>query len=66
ILPFPKNLGDIIASFDKVIVPEINSGQLIKILRDKFNIDALGYNKIQGMPITKVELRDFFLKELKK
>jgi 2-oxoglutarate ferredoxin oxidoreductase subunit alpha len=54
--PFPKNLGDIIKNFDKVLIPEINNGQLIKIIRDQFLIDAKGYNKIMGVPITKGEL----------
>ncbi len=54
--PFPKNLGDIIKQFDTVIVPEINNGQLIKILRDVYLVDAKPYNKIKGTPITKGEL----------
>ena len=56
--PFPKNLGEIIKKFDKVIIPEINNGQLIKIIRDKFLVDAIGYNKVMGVPITKTELVD--------
>ncbi len=58
IRPFPKNLGEIIKRFDKVLVPEINNGQLVKILRDEFFVDAKGYNKIMGIPITKGELID--------
>ncbi|MDH7464572.1 2-oxoacid:acceptor oxidoreductase subunit alpha [Chitinophagaceae bacterium 26-R-25] len=54
--PFPKNLGDLIKKFDKVLIPEINNGQLIKIIREQFLIDAKGYNKIMGVPITKGEL----------
>ncbi|HEY1166023.1 MAG TPA: 2-oxoacid:acceptor oxidoreductase subunit alpha [Chitinophaga sp.] len=54
--PFPKNLGDILRSFDKVLIPEINNGQLIKIIRDQYLIDAEGYNKIMGVPITRGEL----------
>lgn len=56
IRPFPKNLGTILRNFDKVLIPEINNGQLIKIIRDEFLIDAKGYNKIMGVPITKTEL----------
>jgi 2-oxoglutarate/2-oxoacid ferredoxin oxidoreductase subunit alpha len=56
--PFPSNLGDIIASFDQVLIPEINNGQLIKIIRDEYLVDAKGYNKIMGVPITKGELVD--------
>lgn len=54
--PFPKNLGDVIKNFKQVLVPEINNGQLIKILRDQYLVDAKGYNKIMGIPITKTEL----------
>ncbi|NSL89867.1 2-oxoacid:acceptor oxidoreductase subunit alpha [Chitinophaga sp. Mgbs1] len=54
--PFPKNLGEILHSYDKVLIPEINNGQLIKIIREHYLIDAQGYNKIMGVPITKGEL----------
>ena len=56
IKPFPKNLEGILRNFDKVIVPEINNGQLVKIIRDKFLIPAIPYNKIQGVPFMKAEL----------
>ena len=62
--PFPKNLGDIIKNFDQVLIPEINNGQLIKIIRDKYLIDARGYNKIMGVPITKSELTEAIRKML--
>lgn len=62
--PFPKNLGDIIKNFDKVLIPEINNGQLIKIIRDQYLVDAKGYNKIMGIPITKGELIDAVKKML--
>ena len=54
--PFPANLGEIIRSFKQVLIPEINNGQLIKIIRDQFLVDAKGYHKIMGVPITKTEL----------
>ena len=54
--PFPKNLGDILRSYKKVLIPEINNGQLIKIIRDQFLVDAIGYNKIKGVPIYRGEL----------
>lgn len=56
IKPFPKNLGEILYGFEHVIIPELNSGQLIKILRDKFLIPAEGLNKVQGMPFTAEEI----------
>ncbi len=54
--PFPRNLGHILEQFDTVLIPEINNGQLIKIIRDQYLIDAKGYNKTMGIPITKSEL----------
>jgi 2-oxoglutarate/2-oxoacid ferredoxin oxidoreductase subunit alpha len=54
--PFPKNLAEIIAGFEHVLIPEINNGQLIKIIRDQFLVDAKGYHKIMGVPITRGEL----------
>ena len=54
--PFPKNLGEILAGFETILIPEINNGQLIKIIRDQYLVDAKAYNKIMGIPITKLEL----------
>jgi 2-oxoglutarate ferredoxin oxidoreductase subunit alpha len=54
--PFPKNLGEVLYNFDKVLIPEMNMGQLIKIIRDKYLIPAIGLNKIQGMPFTAEEI----------
>lgn len=62
--PFPKNLGDIIKNFDTVLIPEINNGQLIKIIRDVYLVDAKPFNKIKGTPITKGELVDEVMKYL--
>ncbi len=56
IRPFPKNLGSLLRNFEQVLIPEINSGQLIKIIRDVYLVDAKGYNKVMGVPITKTEL----------
>ncbi len=54
--PFPRNLGEMLKKYKQVLIPEINNGQLIKIIRDQFLIDAKGYNKIKGVPITRTEL----------
>jgi 2-oxoglutarate ferredoxin oxidoreductase subunit alpha len=62
--PFPRNLGEIIKNFEVVLVPEINNGQLVKIIRDQFLVDAKAYNKIKGTPITRFELRDEIKKYL--
>jgi len=63
--PFPKNLEELIKGFDKIVVPEINNGQLVRILRDKFLIPAIGFNKIQGLPFTSTEIRNKILELIK-
>lgn len=63
--PLPKNLGEMIAGFDKVMVAELNNGQLIKIIRDKFLKDARGINKIQGQPFMVKEIKAEILNYLK-
>jgi 2-oxoglutarate ferredoxin oxidoreductase subunit alpha len=57
--PFPKNLGEIISNYKMIVVPEINNGQLVKIIRDKYLVDAKAYNKVMGVPITKTELVEY-------
>ncbi|MEL6876031.1 MAG: 2-oxoglutarate ferredoxin oxidoreductase subunit alpha, partial [Pseudomonadota bacterium] len=52
IWPMPKNLGELLKSFDRVIVPEMNTGQLKTILRDQFLVDAKPVNKVSGQPFT--------------
>jgi 2-oxoglutarate ferredoxin oxidoreductase subunit alpha len=64
IRPFPKNLGILLKNFDRVLVPELNNGQLVKIIRDQYLVDAKGYNKIMGIPFTKHELIDQIRKML--
>jgi 2-oxoglutarate ferredoxin oxidoreductase subunit alpha len=54
--PFPSNLGDLLKRYDKVLVPEWNKGQLLMLIRAKYLIDAIGYNKVQGKPFTVSEL----------
>lgn len=56
IKPFPKNLGELLNKYDKVLIPEINNGQLIRLIRDKYLVPAEGFNRIKGMPIAKSEL----------
>lgn len=62
IKPFPKNLETLMNQFDKVLIPEINNGQLIKLIRDKYLVDAVGFHKIKGTPITKSEMKEEVLK----
>lgn len=64
IRPFPKNLGEILKSYETVLIPELNNGQLIRIIRDIYFVDAKGYNKIKGVPITKGELIEELTKYL--
>jgi 2-oxoglutarate ferredoxin oxidoreductase subunit alpha len=54
--PFPKNLGELMSKFKTVVVPELNNGQLVKIIRDKYFVDAIPYNKIQGQPFMSHEV----------
>jgi 2-oxoglutarate ferredoxin oxidoreductase subunit alpha len=56
IKPFPKNIEALMKRFDKVMIPEINNGQLIRIIRDRYLIPAIPFNKIQGVPFMKGEL----------
>ena len=54
--PFPKNLATLLANYKRILIPEINNGQLVKIIRDQFLVDAVAFNKIKGTPITSQEL----------
>jgi 2-oxoglutarate/2-oxoacid ferredoxin oxidoreductase subunit alpha len=54
--PLPSNLGDVIKRYKQVLVPELNMGQLLWLLRAKYLVDAVGLNKIQGRPFKQVEL----------
>jgi 2-oxoglutarate ferredoxin oxidoreductase subunit alpha len=54
--PFPKNLGDVLNKYSKVIVPEMNLGQLSMLLRSQFLKDVIGYNMVRGLPFTTSEI----------
>ena len=54
--PFPKNLGEILSSFSKILIPELNLGQLDVMIRSKYMIDTIGLNKIQGKPFSVAEV----------
>ncbi len=54
--PFPKNLGTILGNYKKVLIPEMNSGQLIHLIRDAFLIAPVGYSKVQGVPFNEMEI----------
>ena len=63
--PFPKNLGDILIKYDKVLIPELNMGQLLSIIRSKYLVDAKGYNFIKGKSFTSTEIFNEIKKTLK-
>jgi 2-oxoglutarate ferredoxin oxidoreductase subunit alpha len=54
--PFPKNLGEVLSRFEKVLVPELNLGQLLLLLRARYLVDAIGFNKVKGHPFKISEL----------
>lgn len=65
LFPFNKGLGPLLKKYRKVLVPEMNSGQLRQLLRAEFLCDAQGLNKIQGLPFTSAEIKDAVLNLLK-
>ena len=54
--PLPKNLGEVLKRYDQVLVPEMNMGQLVMLLRAKYLVDAVSYGKIQGKPFQQAEI----------
>ena len=59
--PFPKDLGEVLVRFKKIIIPEINNGQLIKLIQDKYQVKCIPFNKIQGTPFLFAEIEQFVL-----
>ena len=64
IQPMPKNLGQILSNYDKILIPEMNNGQLIKLIRDRYLVDARPLNKIKGMPFEAQEIKSAILNML--
>jgi 2-oxoglutarate/2-oxoacid ferredoxin oxidoreductase subunit alpha len=62
--PFPKNLGELLHGYDQVLIPEINSGQLLQLIRAKYLVPAQGFSKTQGLPFTTLELKEKILQLL--
>jgi 2-oxoglutarate ferredoxin oxidoreductase subunit alpha len=56
--PFPANLGEVLRRYDRVLVPEINMGQLALLLRGKYLVDVISYNKVRGLPFQAAELAE--------
>ncbi len=56
--PFPANTGEVLRAYDRVLIPEMNLGQLAMLIRAKYLIDAVPYDKVNGMPFKAAELAD--------
>ncbi|MFV2017637.1 2-oxoacid:acceptor oxidoreductase subunit alpha [Micromonospora sp. LOL_023] len=54
--PLPANLGEVLGSYDRVVIPEMNLGQLAHVIRARYLVDAIGYNQVRGLPFTATEL----------
>ncbi len=63
--PLPNDLGDILRSYEKVLVPELNTGQLLKVIRAEFLLDVVGLNKVAGEPFRVSEITDKILEMTK-
>ena len=63
--PFPPNLGEVLRQYDKVLIPEMNLGQLALLIRARYLVDAIGYNKVRGMPFTSAELTQVITETLR-
>ena len=55
--PFPRDLGEVLSRFERILVPELNTGQLVRLLRDRYLVPAQGFSKVQGQPFRVSELR---------
>jgi 2-oxoglutarate ferredoxin oxidoreductase subunit alpha len=54
----PKNLGEMLGRYDRVVIPEMNLGQLNAVIRARYLIDAIPYNQVRGLPFTSAELEN--------
>jgi len=63
--PFPNNLGALLSSYEHILIPEMNCGQLLQLIRAKYLLPAIGYSKVQGLPFTTSELKNKILEILK-
>ena len=63
--PFPANLQEVLSSYEKILIPELNTGQLLKLIRAEFLIDATGLNKVAGEPFRVAEITEKILEMLK-
>ncbi|SCG52912.1 2-oxoacid:acceptor oxidoreductase subunit alpha [Micromonospora humi] len=63
--PMPANLGEVLRSYDRVVIPEMNLGQLAHVIRARYLVDAIGYNQVRGLPFTAAELETMLEEVLK-
>jgi 2-oxoglutarate ferredoxin oxidoreductase subunit alpha len=56
--PFPRNTGEVLRRYEKVLIPEMNLGQLLKLVRAEFLVDAVGYNRVRGLPLRAAEVQE--------
>jgi 2-oxoglutarate ferredoxin oxidoreductase subunit alpha len=56
--PFPRNTGEVLRRYEKILVPEMNLGQLLKLVRAEFLVDAVGYNRVRGLPLRAAEVAE--------
>jgi 2-oxoglutarate/2-oxoacid ferredoxin oxidoreductase subunit alpha len=54
--PLPPDLGQILRQYRRVLVPEINSGQLVRVLRSEYLVDAVGFHRVRGLPLQSQEI----------
>ena len=62
--PLPRNTGEVVRRYPKVLIPETNTGQLSKIVRAEYLVDAESYTKVEGLPIFAEELDDAIMERL--
>ena len=63
--PLPANLGEVLRAYDRVVIPEMNLGQLAQVIRGRYLVDAISYNKVRGLPFTAAELESMLEEVLK-
>ncbi len=56
--PFPENTGDVVRAYKRVLIPELNLGQLLMLIRARYLVDAIGYNKVRGKPFRIAEIEN--------
>ena len=56
--PFPRNTGEVLRRYEKVLIPEMNLGQLLQLVRSQFLVDAIGYNRVRGFPLRAAEVAE--------